>query len=95
MKDGISQWADLVAAVLAFIGFLAANAVVFRVYDTALWTSWHIAEALIKHVLQAGIVVRKLLLKLFDFTNSCISCILERKVKYNLRRRYLILDANY
>ena len=66
MEDGISERAYLIAAVFALVDLLAADAVVFWVYYTALRAGGHSAVALLEHVVQTCIVARKLLVKLFD-----------------------------
>ena len=66
MKDGICQWANLIAAVFAFVCLLAANPIVSRPDNAALWASDHTAKALLKYVVEASVVIGKLLVQIVD-----------------------------
>lgn len=66
MKDGISEWTNLIATVFAFIYLLAADAIIFRLRNAALRTSYHAVKTLLKYVIQASIVIRKLLVQVVD-----------------------------
>lgn len=66
MEDSIRQWTYLIAAILAFVYFLVADAVVFRLNYTAFGTGRHVAKALLEDVIEAGVVIGKLLMQVVD-----------------------------
>ena len=66
MEDSACQRTDLVAAILTFVYFIAAYAVVFRFGNTAFGAGNHTAKALLENIIQASIVVRKLLVQIVD-----------------------------
>ncbi len=59
MKDGITEWVYLVAAVFAFVTLTATNAVVAGVGHSTLVTRWQVTVGTREHIVQTGIVIWK------------------------------------
>lgn len=66
MKDRTSQRMDLIGAVFAFVAFTVTDTVVAGVEDAAVNTGRHVAIGLFEHVVEAGRIVWKPLVELFD-----------------------------
>ena|GEM_PF-4095707 len=66
MEDGASQWMNLVAAIFTFVALAATDTVVARVDDATVGAGREITVRLIEHVIKAGSIVLKSLVKLLD-----------------------------
>ena len=60
------------ATVFAFVYFFTADAVVFWLSNAAFWTGYHILKALLKYVIQACVVIGKLLVQIVDGVAWCL-----------------------
>lgn len=66
MKDGMSEWMYLVAAIFALEALTSFDTVVARTSDAAFRAGWHVAVGLFKNVGKTGIIVRKLSVELVN-----------------------------
>jgi hypothetical protein len=64
MEDGVSKRTNLIAAVFAFVYLFAAHAIIFLLDNTTLRTGDYIAVSLLEYVVQASVIIGKLLVQI-------------------------------